>query len=140
MVQKKWSFVGIVPLIVLIHLAVTFHKELAHLEKYNLSEALTSRIWNPSLNNVVNEVCITCKNCQLFKIGHQEPSHSVLKIKSKLPFGFLANDCVSFQKSKKSNTVVFMLLIISVNGYLSNSLKIRRDLRLPEHLKRSITT
>ncbi|KAL7630233.1 UNVERIFIED_CONTAM: hypothetical protein RMT77_019624 [Armadillidium vulgare] len=95
--------VGIVPFKVLVHLAVIFHQELAHIGKHKLHYAVGSLVWHPAIYRVTNDVCVTCDICQKFKISHQTKTPPTLKIETTFPFQLVAMDCVNFPRTSRGN-------------------------------------
>src|ERR1700755_1523663 len=101
--KREDTMVGIVPFKVLVHLAVIFHQELAHIGKHKLHYAVGSLVWHPAIYRVTNDVCVTCDICQKFKISHQTEKPPTLKIETTFPFQLVAMDCVNFPRTSRGN-------------------------------------
>ena len=55
----------------LVHITVILHIHMGHVGREKLHNLVTRYVWHPKLGRVVNDVCRTCENCQMSKVGHR---------------------------------------------------------------------
>ena len=79
------------------------HLCMAHISREKLLDVVKRYIWHPEVTKVVSDVCLSCTQCQLLKVGSQRIRPPMLKIESCCPFGLVAIDLVQFPRIPRGN-------------------------------------
>ena len=92
-------FVVVVTRDVLVGIALHVHRNQAHQGRDKLFHLLSQHVWGPELYQIVEDVCITCVQCQLMKWHRQQKAPPMIKIETTEPFELMAADNVLFPRS-----------------------------------------
>ena len=93
----------VVPFNILLEMAVTLHYDLAHIGRDKLMDLISDLGWHPSKYKVVNDICVTCHQCQIMKDFSTQFIPPTLKITTDYPFQLVAADLVSFPRTSLGN-------------------------------------
>ena len=92
---NKNELVTVMPFEFLVGVALTIHREFAHVGRDKLLALLSTVAWHPSMYRICNDVCTTCHNCQLMKECPITVSPPTYKIHSSYPLELVAMDCIN---------------------------------------------
>lgn len=106
--EELW--LAVLPFKVLVHFAVLFHREGAHVGTHKVLAMMKEYVWHPSISRVVKDVCVSCPQCQKFKIGHQAVQPPILKIVVGRPFELVAMDLVVLPTTRRKNIGCLMVV------------------------------
>ncbi|MEL7341858.1 MAG: DDE-type integrase/transposase/recombinase, partial [Bacteroidota bacterium] len=86
------------------------HQEHSHPGRNKLLMMMQERFWNPSMSKIVEDVCLSCLDCQRFKTRSQPVTAPIHKLAMTRPFQLVAADCVSLPRTQRGNIgcVVFV--------------------------------
>ena len=90
-----------VPFDFLVGIVLVLHNEFAHVGRDKLLGLVRDLFWHPSRYKICNDVCTTCKKCQIVKEYSTVVSPPTFKIQSTYPFEILAADLISFPKTSQ---------------------------------------
>ena len=90
----------VVSLDLLVDVAIAAHYRMLHIGRDKLVHLIKRHVWHPKLYSVCQDICTSCKHCQLMKVARQCYVPPTVKIVTNAPFELLAVDLVTFPKSK----------------------------------------
>ena len=94
----------------LVEVLMSFHCKMAHIGRHKLLEAVGKLVWHPDLYKVANEVCVTCRQCQLVKVSHQPLTPPIVKIETSSPFELVSVDMIDFPRTPRGFKTVLMVV------------------------------
>ena len=98
-VEYNSNIIPIIPFPFLVNVCYQIHNELVHIGKNKLIELIASRFWHPAFRQVIYDICVSCKFCQMYKVSNQNDKPPCLKIKANHPFHLVAVDLVKVPRS-----------------------------------------
>lgn len=102
--------VCVVPFCSLVSLASATHECMGHIGREKLSNILKRNVWHPRINKICEDICVTCPQCQRYKIAAQRVSPPVLKIEAKHPFDLVAVDIIQFPRTSQGNVACLVVV------------------------------
>ena len=97
---KGKELVPVVSHDLLAEVALSAHRNMAHIGRDKLVHLLQRHQWHPKLYSVSRDVCVSCEQCQWMKVARQSVAPPTLKIKTTSPFELTSVDLVQFSKSR----------------------------------------
>ena len=94
----------------LVELCLALHHEFAHVGRDKLLDLLAYMVWHPSKYQVVNDICTTCHQCQLFKIHPTTVLPPTLRIVTSYPFELVAADLISLPRTPAGYVGILMVV------------------------------
>ena len=87
----------------LVGLALKIHVLMSHMGRDKMIHMLRQYLWHPKVYMVADDICRTCRECQLKKVHRQPKTLPIVKIKTARPFEMVAVDLVNFPRTRRGN-------------------------------------
>ena len=94
----------------LVELVSKTHTKLCHIGRQKLFDSIKSQFWHPGLERICGDFCRSCIQCQLCKTSKTEETPPVIKIKATRPFELVSVDLLMFERSRRGNIVLLVLV------------------------------
>ena len=94
----------------LVELCLALHFQFAHVGRDKLLDLLSHIVWHPAKYQVINDICTTCHQCQLFKVHPTVILPSTLKVVTEYSFELVAADLVSLPQTKLGYVSILMVV------------------------------
>ena len=107
----------------LVEILAKTHCQLEHIGREKLLYSVAKFFWHPALRRVSSDLCRSCSQCQLNKIGRQVHTRPVRKISAEYPFQLMCMDILEFPRTSRGN-VAFLVCIDHFSKWL-NAIPIR---------------
>jgi transposase InsO family protein len=107
------AWVPVVTHNLMVDVVTTYHVRTGHVGRDKTFLGVFDLLWHPALRQVVQEVCSSCAQCQLSKVGHQTVGPPYLKIQTTQPFDLLVVDLMAMPQSSRG----FEALLAAVDHY-----------------------
>jgi len=95
--------VPLIPFHLMVDVIVKVHNRLSHVGINKITNIVQQHFWHPAMNDIIREVCVSCRHCQLFKTSQSAISPPILKIRAHYPFDLVALDLLQFPKTSRDN-------------------------------------
>jgi len=102
--------IPVIPFHTLVDIVVLIHFEMAHIGREKVLKLISKLYWHPKIYKVVNDVCVTCQQCQRMKIIGSPVVPPTWKIRTSYPFEMVAIDLVSLPPTKRKHVAILVLV------------------------------
>ena len=92
-----------------------------------LLDIIKTNFWHPSIDNILRDICASCKHCQFYKVHNQPIDPPTLKIQTDYPYQLMSVDLVKLPVTSEGHVGCFMMVDLNSKLLIAVPIKNQRS-------------